>query len=117
MVLVGVLLSLAGCHRKEAATDATKPLAQSFDGARPDVKQAIEAVNARLRSRDYVGAIRTLTPVVENAGKLTEQQKQAAGTALRQVNEALATNPALDTKELYEERRKLAKALNPGLRF
>jgi len=49
--------------------------------------------------------------------KLSEAQKQAVGLALKQVNDAIAANPTLDTKEMYELRAKMYKAVDGGSRF
>ena len=48
---------------------------------------------------------------------LTEPQKQAVGVALKQINDAIAADPKLDTKEMYEMRAKMFKALHSGPRF
>jgi hypothetical protein len=48
-------------------------------------------------------ATRTLEPLVV-CRKLTEPQKEAIGVALRQINQAIAAKPALDTNEMYDLR-------------
>jgi len=105
-----------GCKKKEARVDATQPLQQSFQTAEPQVKQAIETVNTSLKSGNYAGASRALEPVV-TGGNLSAPQKQAIGVALRQINQAIAANPALDTKEMYELRKKMFRAVDGGPRF
>jgi hypothetical protein len=102
----------AGCG-KETKTDATKPLQQSFEQAEPELKQSIQAVTASLKTGNYTEAAKALAPVVSDR-KLTEPQKQAIGLALQQINQALAANPALDTKEMYELRLRMFKAVDGG---
>jgi hypothetical protein len=48
---------------------------------------------------------------------LTDPQRQAVGIALQQINKAIAVNPALDTKEMYELRAKMYRAYDSGKRF
>jgi ribosomal protein L5 len=106
---------LVGC-KKEVQTDATQPLQQSFQRAEPEVKQTIALVNASLKARDYAEATRALAPLVTQR-PLTDAQKQAVGIALQQVNQAMAANVALDTKEMYELRAKMFQAVHSGPRF
>ncbi|MSU58388.1 MAG: hypothetical protein EXS35_09445 [Pedosphaera sp.] len=100
-----VAITLVGC-KKEEKVDATKPLEQSFATATPEVKQSIQAVNANLKSGNVMEAAKQLDPVL-NTPNLTEQQKQAVALTLKQVNDAIAANPALDSKEMYELRKKM----------
>lgn len=113
-----VLTLLAvSCSRKETQADATQPLQQSFETAEPEVKKSIEAVNAHLQARDYTAAAKALSPVVLQQ-HLTEPQKQAVGVALEQINQAIAADRSLDTKEMYELRAKMFHAVhNSGPRF
>jgi uncharacterized caspase-like protein len=106
---------LSGC-KKQSAADATQPLQQSFQTAEPEVKQAIDTVNTSLRAGDYVEATRALAPVVANH-PLTDPQRQAVGVALQQISQAIAVNPALDSKEMYDLRLKLYRAYDSGKRF
>jgi hypothetical protein len=115
LAAVALALSSPGCKKKEAMADATQPLKQSFQTAEPQVKQVIETVNTHLKTGNYTEATRALSPVV--AGRLSEPQKQAIGVALKQINEAIAANPALDTKEMYELRQKMFRAVDGGSRF
>jgi len=108
--------SSLSCKKKEAQADATQPLQQSFQTAEPQVKQAIETVNANLKSGNYAEASRALAPVVTGRN-LSDPQKQAIGVALKQINQAIAANPALDTKEMYELRAKMFRAVDGGPRF
>ncbi len=105
---VSAVLTLVAvsCGRKEAHVDATEPLQQSFKTAEPEVKQALEVVNAHLRAKDYTAAARALAPVVLQQ-RLTEPEKQAVGVALQQINQAIAADRALDTKEMYELRARM----------
>ena len=106
---------LVGC-KKEVQTDATQPLQQSFQTADPEVKQAIATVNASLKAGNYAEATKALAPLVTQR-PLTDAQKQAVGLALQQVNQAMAANAALDTKEMYELRAKMFQAVHNGPRF
>jgi len=108
-------LFLVGC-KKEAKTDATQPLQQSFQTAESEVKKAIETVNNSLRSGNYSEAARTLAPLVAQR-PMTDAQKQAVGVALQQFNQAVAADPALDTKEMYDLRAKMFQAVQSGPRF
>ena len=117
LILVAVLaMFLVACSKTETKTDATQPLQQSFESAAPEVKQAIENVNASLKAGNYAEATKVLSPLVDGR-PLTDAQKQAVGMALRQVNQAMAVNPSLDTKEMYELRAKMFQAVHSGPRF
>jgi len=102
--------------KKGPTTDATQPLEQSFQAAEPEVKTAIDTVTTSLKSRNYAEATRTLAPLVAQR-PLTDQQRQAVGMALKQINDAVAADPNLDTKEMYEMRAKMFKAVHSGPRF
>jgi len=80
------------------------------------VQQAVVQVNTQLKAGQYEQATRTLAPLVSGR-PLTVQQKQAVGTALKQINEAVAAESNLDTKEMYELRAKMFKAVHSGPRF
>ncbi len=105
LLISAVAVALVGC-KKEAKVDATKPLEQSFATATPEVQQNVQAATANLKSGNYVEAVRKLNPVL-NTANLTPEQTQAVGIALKQVNDAIAANPSLDTKEMYEMRQKM----------
>jgi cytochrome c5 len=116
---VSAVLTLVAvsCGRKETPADATQPLQQSFKTAEPAVKQAIEVVNVHLRARDYTAAARALAPVVLQQ-RLTEPERQAVGVALQQINQAIAADRSLNTKEMYELRASMFHAVqNGGPRF
>ena len=115
LVLFPLALWLLGCKR-EVQTDATQPLQESFQAAEPEVKKSIESVTASLKAGNYEEATRALAPVVTQR-PLTDAQKQAVGLALQQVNQAMAANAALDTKEMYELRAKMFQAVHRGPRF
>ena len=110
LALISVLV-LAGCNQSETKVDATVPLTQSFATAPADVQQTIQTVNTSLNSGNYVEAVKSLSPVVSEGTKLTNEQKEAVAAVVKQINQALAANPALDTKELYEQRVNLIKAV------
>lgn len=115
LVAAASALCLASC-KKETKADATQPLQQSFQTAEPETKQVIETVNTSLKAGNYTEATRALAPVI-NSRNLTEPQKQAIGVALKQINQAITANPALDTKEMYELRAKMFRAVDGGSRF
>ena len=114
LLFLTLLLFTVGCKKK--GVDATKSLQESFQSAEPEVKSSIETVNNSLRAGNYVDASRALAPVVSTRN-LTEPQRQAVGVALQQIGQAIAANPALDTKEMYELRKKMYKAYDGGKRF
>jgi hypothetical protein len=115
-VLAVMVLCAPGC-RRQAAPDATQPLQQSFQAAEPEVQQVISKVNTQLKAGQYAEATRTLAPVVSGR-PLSEPQKQAVGVALQQINKSIAANPKLDTKEMYELRAKMFRAVHdPNKRF
>ena len=103
-----------GCKKK--GVDATQSLHESFQSAEPEVKSSIETVNNSLKAGNYTEASRALAPIVETRN-LTEPQRQAVGVAIQQISQAIAANPALDTKEMYELRAKMYKAYDGGKRF
>jgi Flp pilus assembly protein TadD len=101
---------------KESEVDAAQPLEESFQSAEPKVQQAIETVTTSLRAGEYAEATRALEPIVSDR-PLTVEQKQAVGVALQQINQAVAADPALDTKEMYDLRAKMFRAVHSGPRF
>jgi len=111
-----VSLGFLGCKKQEIKVDATRPLAESFQTAAPAVQQTIQSVNASLRSGNYLAAAQAMGPVL-GQGNLTEPQKQAIGLALSQMNQAVAANPALDSKEFYEARARMFAAMRGKSRF
>ena len=115
LAVAAAALFIVGC-KKAAEADAAQSLQQSFQTAEPEVKQTIAAVNTSLKSGNYAEAAKTLAPLV--AGRpMTDAQKQAVGVALQQMNQAVAANPALDTKEMYDLRAKMFQAVQSGPRF
>ena len=115
LLVVALSMNLVGCGQA-AKTDATQPLQQSFQTAEPEVKKTIEAVNTSLKAGNFAEATKALAPLVTQR-PMTDAQKQAVGLALQQVNQAIAANPALDTKEMYELRAKMFEAVHRGPRF
>jgi len=115
LVLVACVLVFTGCKKKQTV-DASQALQQSFQSAEPEVKSSIDTVNSNLKSGNYVEASRALAPIVSTR-PLTEPQRQAVGVAIQQISQAIAANPSLDTKEMYELRARLYKAYDSGKRF
>ena len=114
-IWTALVLGGVGCQ-KEAAPDATQPLQQSFQAAAPEVQRVIAQVNTQLKAGQVAEATRTLAPVVSGR-PLTDPQRQAVGVALQQINKAIAANPKLDTKEMYELRARMFNAVHSGPRF
>ncbi|MDD1650963.1 MAG: hypothetical protein LUO80_11340, partial [Methylococcaceae bacterium] len=112
----GLIFGLMACKKNTDQADATQPLQQSFQSAEPPVQQAIATATTSLKAGNYSEATRALTPVVTSR-QLTEAQKQAVGVALKQINQAIAANPKLDSKEMYEMRQKLFQAVRGNSRF
>src|SRR5438093_4175369 len=112
---LALVLAPLGCS-KHGSADATHQLQQSFQTAEPEVKQGIEAVNSNLKAGNYAEASKALAPIVTSRN-LTDPQRQAVGVALQQISQAIAANPALDTKEMYDLRLKMYRAYDSGKRF
>ena len=115
LIITALALCPVGCKRT-SQVDATQPLQQSFQTAEPEVQQAIAKVNTSLKANDYAEATRALAPLVAQR-PLTEPQRQAVSVALQQINHAVAANPALDTKEMYQLRAQMFQAMRRGSRF
>jgi D-alanyl-D-alanine carboxypeptidase len=110
-------LVVSGCKKKEARSeDAAQMLQQSFTSATPEVKESIAIVSSSLKTGDYAAVTRELTPIVTRQ-QLTVELKQAVSSALVQINQAIAADPNLDSKELYELRAKMFESLRRGSRF
>jgi hypothetical protein len=113
---VALILCSAGCS-KEAQPDASAQLQQSFQTAEPEVQKAMQTVTTSLQAGNYTEATRALAPVVAEQ-VLTDQQREAVGVALQQINSSVAADPSLDTKEMYEMRARMFRAVhNPKKRF
>jgi hypothetical protein len=115
LVVPVLVLCLVGC-KGEKRVDATKSLEQSFQAAGPEVQQAIATVNASLKAKDFEAATKALVPLVSQRA-MTDAQRAAVGLALQQINQAIAANPSLDTKEMYELRRQIFQAVDSGPRL
>ncbi len=114
LLAAAMALCLVGC-RGERKVDATQPLAKSFQSAGPEVEQAIAKVNSCLKANNFEEATRALVPVTKRP--MTDAQRQAVGLALQQINQAIAANPSLDTKEMYQLRDQIFRAVQSGLRL
>ena len=101
-------LCLLSC-KKETQVDASQALEQSFQASEPEAKQAITKATTSLKAGMYVEAGRALDPVLAGR-KLTAPQRHAVDLMFQQINQSIATNPSLDSKELYELRVRLARA-------
>jgi len=115
IVFLSLALVISGCHR-ESRVDASRALEHAFQAADPSVTQAVLAATASLRAGEYTEMARAMNPVL--AGRpLTPEQKEAAGQLFRQINQALSSNPNIDSKELYELRNRLHQGVTGGSRF
>jgi hypothetical protein len=117
-IVVGVtaVLAVFGTGCKEKQVNAVVPLQESFQAADVEVKKAVTATASSLQAGNYVEAARALDPIVSRR-VLTPSQKQAVGMTLQQINQAVAANPQLDTKEMYELRARMFRAVQSGPRF
>jgi len=115
-LVLAAIVGCVGCKKPETTVDATKPLAESFKAAEPEVRNTIQTVNTRLSEGNYAAAARAMEPVLAQPN-LTEPQKQAIGLALSQMNQAVAANPALDSKEFYDARARMFQAMRGKSRF
>ena len=113
---IGLALGASACSKSAKPADASQPLQKSFASEDEPVQQAINRATASLKAGNYTEATRTLTSVV-TMRQLTEAQRQAVGVALQQVNQAVAADPKLNTKEMYEMRQKLSQAGLSKTRF
>ena len=113
---IGLALGASACSKSAKLVDASQPLQHSFASADEPVQQAINSATASLKAGNYTEATRTLTSVVTTR-QLTEAQRQAVGVALQQVNQAVAADPNLNTKEMYEMRQRLSQAGLSKTRF
>ena len=115
LIVPALALCLVSCKRAPRV-DATQPLQQSFQTAAPEVQQVVAAVNTSLKANNYEQATKALAPLVTQR-PLSDPQRQAVGLALQQINQAIAANPALDTKEMYQLREQMFRAVHSGPRF
>ena len=70
---------------------------------------------SQLKSTNYAAAAQSLAPLLSQP--LNASQKQAISLALQEMNRAIEKNPALDTREMYELRRNMFRAVDGGSRF
>jgi len=96
---LALTLLTPGCKKEEApTTDASALLEQAFEAEAPAVKETITAVVANLKAKNFAEVTEALDQMVSKR-KVTEAQKQAILTALLQINEAVGTDPKLNTPE------------------
>jgi hypothetical protein len=112
LIVPALALSLVSCKR-ERRVDASQPLQESFQSAGLEVQRSIATVNSSLKTNNYAEATRALVAVVRQRA-LTDPQRQAIGLALQQINQAIGANPALDTKEMYQLRDQIFRAVHNG---
>jgi hypothetical protein len=114
LVVPALALCLVSC-KGERRVDATKPLQESFQSAGPEVQQAVATVNTCLKANNFTDATKALLPVTQRP--MTDPQREAIGLALQQINQAIAANPSLDTKEMYQLRAQIFQAVHNGPRL
>jgi len=110
LALVGCATCLLSCKR-DARVDASRSLERSFQASDPEVKQAVETAGASLKAGNYLAAARALQPVLARS-TLTPEQRQAVALTVQQISQAVAANPSLDSKELYELRAGMFRAVH-----
>jgi hypothetical protein len=115
LLIIAITPMLGGCKRNPNA-EVGKQLQASFQTAEPEIKQAAQTLSTSLAANNYAEAARAIDPIVAR-GELTQQQKIALSSALTRMNNAVAANPALDTKEMYDLRAKMTQALTTKSRF
>ena len=115
LMVLASALCLVSC-KGERQVDATQSLQQSFQSAGPEVQQAIATVNTCLKANNYADATKALVPLVTQRA-MTSSQREAVGLALQQINQAIAANPGLDTKEMYQLRDQIFRAVHNGPRL
>jgi hypothetical protein len=108
LVMAAFALCLLSC-KQATHVDASRLLEQSFQASEPEAKQAVASASTSLKAGKYIEAGRALDPVLAGR-KLTPPQRQAVDMMFQQINQAIAANPSLDSKELYELRVRLARA-------
>ncbi len=104
--LLGV--GMLGCG-KETRGNATTLIEQSFEQAPPETKKDIQVILASLKAGDFLQAAKALAPIV-SAGNLTAAQKDAVGAVLKQINDAIAADPKLNTMEMFKLREQMFQA-------
>ena len=90
-------------------------LQQAFETAAPALKQGAETAASHLQAKNYAEATKALEPLAMNPS-LTEPQKQAILIAIRQIGDAIANDPKLNTPEMAALRSKIFSALQRGAR-
>ena len=58
-----------------------------------------------------------LSPICRSERTACLSNCHQVGLALQQIHQSIATNPKLDTKEMYELRKKMFEAVHSGPRF
>jgi len=110
LAIGGCAIGLLSCKRN-ARVDASRSLEKSFQASEPEVRQAIGTATASLKAGNYMEATRALQPVLAR-GMLTPEQRQAIALTLQQISQAVAANPSLDSKELYDLRARMFRAVH-----
>lgn len=98
------------CRRQDDSPNPAALLNESFRTGSPETQSQITAAASHLQSGDYRSAALALAPVVSEQ-QLTEAQRAAVSAALVKLNQAAATDPKLNTRDMYEARAKMFQAL------
>jgi hypothetical protein len=110
LVLALATLLVLSCRRQDDSQNPAGMLNESFRTGSPETQSQITAASSHLQSGDYRSAALALAPVVSQQ-QLTEAQRAAVSAALVQMNQAVATDPKLNTRDMYEARAKMFQAL------
>ena len=107
LVLLALLaLVLPGCGKKDEVD--TAPLQQSFEGAEPAVKTAVNEAVSAIKSGDYAGAGAALQKLAGQA-KITPEQQQAIKDVLAGIQKKLTgavENAAEGGKKAMDDMKK-----------
>lgn len=115
-VVLACLAFVMGCGKATPPpADSGPTLQQAFESASPTLKQGAETVAGLIQARNYAEATKALEPLALSPA-LTEPQAQAVLIAIRQIGDAIASNPKLDTPEMAALRSKMFSALRRGTR-
>jgi hypothetical protein len=116
IITLALALLSPGCKKADAPTaDAGPMLQQAFESAGPGLKKSTETVVTNLKAKNYTEATKALEPIAFSPS-LTEPQKQAVMTAIRQISDAVTADPKLDAPEMSALRARMFSALRRGSR-
>ncbi len=116
ILVLSSLMFVIGCGKEAPPpTESGPTLPQAFEQASPALKQGAETVANHIQAKNYAEATKALEPLAMSPS-LTEPQAQAVLIAIRQIGDAIASNPNLDTPEMAALRARMFSALRRGTR-